>query len=391
MEKAFTEDVINALDEIAYCYENKIKAGKQGASSVTELSEKLQPIRNNLCGELKKRFKYLNSYTPAYWNRGGYFKYAVWINAASVGNDKHIGRLQVCFFMQKGKLRTEYVAYKHTGDEKPYHIEKIAKFFADKNWRDSFLRIAAECPKFTLECGLNNGKIFREELQSLTEEDLDYIARNGIDVKEYFTINYDRPFKEILHYAVEDLAMLVTNDWNELLPLYHFLEGHEAPELNRDLPLSKNVSETLQKENDSRYSPEWSEPYSYHIEKVFQCRRLHSKIIDALKNEIERLGYEPKNDSQRDLFIEDENKDVKILFEAKTDSGTSSVYSAIGQLYFYSCEADPSPRKVFVAEDNIDISVEEKLNSLDIEVLKYNWNYREEAQFQNLENLLNDV
>jgi hypothetical protein len=79
---------------------------------------------------------------------------------------------------------------------------------------------------------------------------------------------------------------------------------------------------------------------------VAEC--YHGLLIEALAKELEERNLKYGNDRLRDLFVVSAKGKVQILFEAKTDLGTSSVYSAVGQLMLHGAAEKLAPKRILV-------------------------------------------
>lgn len=121
-----------------------------------------------------------------------------------------------------------------------------------------------------------------------------------------------------------------------------------------------------------KFSPEFSgqrESYSNTDIITSQCN--HGLVINSLKNLVEKIGLKSANDNFRDLFIYDDAGLMTLLFEAKTDLSTSSIYSAIGQLMYYSASQDLVPKLVMVAPGKPKADTKKVLDRLGIDILQY--------------------
>jgi hypothetical protein len=120
------------------------------------------------------------------------------------------------------------------------------------------------------------------------------------------------------------------------------------------------------------FSPEFSGPRSEHMltDKI-KSRCNHGIVINSLHNLLESNGLKTANDNKRDLFIDDDIGNMKMLFEAKTDTSTSSIYGAIGQLMYHAAVQDTPPKCVLVVPDKPKANTVKILNKLGIQTLSY--------------------
>lgn len=120
------------------------------------------------------------------------------------------------------------------------------------------------------------------------------------------------------------------------------------------------------------FSPEFSGPRKgYMPTDITKSQCNHGIVINALNNLLESSDLKTANDNKRDLFIDDEIGNMKMLFEAKTDTSTSSIYSAIGQLMCHAAVQDIPPKCVLVVPDKPKSETVKILNKLGIQILSY--------------------
>jgi hypothetical protein len=71
------------------------------------------------------------------------------------------------------------------------------------------------------------------------------------------------------------------------------------------------------------------------------------------------------------LFVVSNRGQVQILFEAKTDTGTSSIYGGVGQLMLHGVAESSVPMRVLVLPGAPKLKTRLALKKLGIEVLTY--------------------
>lgn len=131
------------------------------------------------------------------------------------------------------------------------------------------------------------------------------------------------------------------------------------------------------------FKPEFSGTRrGYRVKGRIEAQCNHGLIISALAAELEKCGLIISNDSVRDLFIPDNGK-IKILFEAKTDTSTTSIYRAIGQLMFHGATQNIAPKRVMVLPELPKKQTQEVLERLGIDVLTYSWS-KNQPVFENI-------
>ena len=97
----------------------------------------------------------------------------------------------------------------------------------------------------------------------------------------------------------------------------------------------------------------------------------HGLIISALAAELEKRKLKYGNDHPRDLYIVSDDGAIKVLFEAKTDVATSSVYGAVGQLMLHGAAESVAIERVLVLPQAPKPETRSALAKLGIKVLTY--------------------
>jgi len=76
---------------------------------------------------------------------------------AAVAKDKTLGRLQITF-CPEGIVRSEYVSYPKSDQDRTYHIEQLSLLMQNSQWFGHFKRGCLALPLgFHLECMTGNG------------------------------------------------------------------------------------------------------------------------------------------------------------------------------------------------------------------------------------------
>lgn len=125
-----------------------------------------------------------------------------------------------------------------------------------------------------------------------------------------------------------------------------------------------------------KFTPEFQGTKKYtRPESVVIAATNHGLVVSSLKDELEQLGYPYANDPSgtlaRDLFIPEDKNDAKVLFEIKTDTSSTSIYTAIGQLMFHGAGQNKIPRRILVIPEKPNKITLEILKKLNIEILSY--------------------
>lgn len=108
---------------------------------------------------------------------------------------------------------------------------------------------------------------------------------------------------------------------------------------------------------------------STQIEKKYN----HGLIVNPLAEEFESKGIRVGNSREIDLFTIDSDNNPASLFEIKTDTTTTSIYGAIGQLYYNSTLLNVDCSLVAVFPKTLERKQRKILNELDIQCLTYEW------------------
>jgi|SRR3972149_4525489 len=111
----------------------------------------------------------------------------------------------------------------------------------------------------------------------------------------------------------------------------------------------------------------------YKTSKIIEAECDHGLIVNNLSSVLEELGLTVRNDKNRDLYIIDSNRKITAIFEVKTDTSTTSIYSAVGQLILNSISLTVRPRLILVIPEQVDKTIESKLKQLGIESLIFKW------------------
>ncbi|MBI1749673.1 MAG: hypothetical protein HY234_01005 [Acidobacteria bacterium] len=100
----------------------------------------------------------------------------------------------------------------------------------------------------------------------------------------------------------------------------------------------------------------------------------HGLLISALAEELEKRNLKYGNDRLRDLFVVSVRGQLQILFEAKTDLGTASIYGGVGQLMLHGAAQSSVPKRILVVPGIPKPKTRAALKKLGIVVLTYEQN-----------------
>lgn len=190
--------------------------------------------------------------------------------------------------------------------------------------------------------------------------------------------------------GVETQSIMIGNiDSKELLAqIAHFV--HQVDSFKRAVVTGKKPSPPGRAVTNDTFSPEFSgEKKSYSPSEIIRSQCNHGTIINALQKKLEDSGMKACNDSKHDLYVVDDAGHMKILFEAKTELSSGSIYSAIGQLMYNGAVQASLPRRVLVVPGKPEPQTARVLACLGIEILVYIM-VKEKVGFVQLGKLISD-
>ena len=138
-----------------------------------------------------------------------------------------------------------------------------------------------------------------------------------------------------------------------------------------DFKASNKTSTVTTGTNTGLDTDEYAGLKTYDLpERTVIANNKHALVYKALKEELIRLGLEPKRDRLRDLFTFNETtKKTELLFEIKCKPDRQSLYTAIGQLMMYGIV--DKPKSFFVFPDEINAELIADLKKLNIETIRF--------------------
>ncbi len=155
--------------------------------------------------------------------------------------------------------------------------------------------------------------------------------------------------------------------------------GDRSQPFARKMQIQKQVGNRGNTWNDrqpsGQYNPEFSGRRSaYKIENQIRGKQIHGKVIERLRCTLRTNlpeGWRIGNDKRRDLYVLDAKRRIRFLFEAKTTSDPSHIYTAVGQLFLNLSDSSIRPVRVLVIPKKPDRILSTKLSQLGIKVLVY--------------------
>jgi len=122
----------------------------------------------------------------------------------------------------------------------------------------------------------------------------------------------------------------------------------------------------------STYLPEFGgRKRGYRVAGDIESDCDHGLVVNALADYLKEAGFgKVGNDRARDLYVLAKNGKLRLLFEAKTNLSTSSIYQGIGQLVYHST-LTPSARRLLVLPGVTNAKTRAVLDAIGIEVVTY--------------------
>lgn len=117
---------------------------------------------------------------------------------------------------------------------------------------------------------------------------------------------------------------------------------------------------------------------------VAQCD--HGLVVNELLRLLREEGHVARRDLLRDAYIL-KGERVSHLFEVKTSSNTTSLYAAVGQLLWHG-GGGRANRLVCVLPRGIEAKAEQRLKTLNISVVEYDWDANNKPEFYDLDEAL---
>lgn len=154
--------------------------------------------------------------------------------------------------------------------------------------------------------------------------------------------------------------------WDSILPYLDAVSDYKSD------PLSGQDRVPPQSPVQPDFTPEVTERAGFYFPRtIIDAECIHGVVINKLWTIIKELGYQVTRDQQRDLYIFNDSGDMTVLFEAKTSSSTTDIYTGIGQLMFHGARQHNQPKRVLVLPGTPNKETRSRLDRLGIEVLEY--------------------
>jgi hypothetical protein len=124
--------------------------------------------------------------------------------------------------------------------------------------------------------------------------------------------------------------------------------------------------------------------YTRNQDVIAQCD--HGLVVNQLLRLLREDGHDARRDLLRDGFILKGSK-VTHLFEVKTATNTTSLYAAVGQLFWHG-GGNRADRLISVLPKGFDDKVAQRLKALSIRVVTYDWDSDNKPTFHGLKEAL---
>jgi hypothetical protein len=109
------------------------------------------------------------------------------------------------------------------------------------------------------------------------------------------------------------------------------------------------------------------------ISKEIEAQCDHGIVVNTLAKRFENEGMTVGSNLRVDLFTVDSNNNLKALFEVKTESTSTRIYEAIGQLFYNATDLSMNCKLVAVFPKSIDDASRKVFHRLNIQCLTYEW------------------
>jgi hypothetical protein len=124
---------------------------------------------------------------------------------------------------------------------------------------------------------------------------------------------------------------------------------------------------------EGKFRPEFRGKRKYTTRGEIEANVTHGIVVDALRDELERLGLKAFRTQSRDLYVPSKRgRKLHSLFEVKTDLSSTSVYIGVGQLMMHGGGGD-ALRQILVAPAGLDAPRMKRLRNVGIRIVTFRW------------------
>jgi len=125
------------------------------------------------------------------------------------------------------------------------------------------------------------------------------------------------------------------------------LRAEKRDETDREQAKEDGETNDADNAEDLKFTPEASDDGTGAGRSSYEIKRLHGRVVSALKKQVKGAVNSSHNKMRPDLYTMHGDR-MSVLFEVKASSDTQSWFKAIGQLLVYSDGQTPGPRLIFV-------------------------------------------
>lgn len=122
-------------------------------------------------------------------------------------------------------------------------------------------------------------------------------------------------------------------------------------------------------DDETVFRPEFEGRKAYRTADRVEADVRHGAVVRALRDALAAHGVSGWNSQQRDLYVRAADGSMDLLFEVKTDTASTSVYTGIGQLMFHGIGR--GVRRVLVLPAKVPPAIADRVTALGITVLPY--------------------
>jgi hypothetical protein len=173
-------------------------------------------------------------------------------------------------------------------------------------------------------------------------------------------------------------STVFSGDREEPMYIIGRLDDNDLPRRIRDFTKRSADFRTLVKHGKApgiviappAFAPEFIGTKTYSSADLVEADCNHGIVILALRAALLKRGIESCNSVMRDLFVCRDEGGMAVLFEAKTSSDTTSVYGAVGQLFFHGGAGEAS-QLVAVLPDDVTDATRRRLSALGVATVTF--------------------
>lgn len=207
--------------------------------------------------------------------------------------------------------------------------------------------------------------------------------------KNAFLNRYGRKNLDVIHWPEHKPSRAVILGPIDGGNLLHSIISYssEVRRFRADVKSGRTVPGDETSSTHDDYSAEFWGDRTYTMKQIVEAKCTHGIVVDSLRTLLEDMGKQVGNDGNRDLFIRKSKGHIAQLFEVKTQCTFADLTRAVGQAFVYSALDKPPPKKTLVFPRGLSRDHKQRLKTLKIGLLEYEWN-GDTPQFISLEKVL---